>query len=115
MLLKRLYDEKQNVRAVKILRLGQKQNLSPRLVEAAVAQGWMKLEQGRITLKAEPQDVTLRIVSAPGYYCCHCDAAWDNGASGRTHIAQAHKGELSPDPNNPAGYRRDNFFACERE
>lgn len=115
MLLKRLYDEKKNVRGVRVLRAGPKQHFSPKMVERAVSEGWMSLAAGRITVNAEPEAVVYQIKAAPGYYCCHCNRLLGDGPSGRAHVKEAHKGEQSPDPGNPAGYRKDNFYACEKE
>jgi hypothetical protein len=86
-------------------------------VERAVVEGWMSLADGHIVLKVERGEaspIVYRIVSPPGFYCCHCEKALDDGSAARAHVAAAHEGQASPDPDNPAGYRRDNFYRCER-
>jgi hypothetical protein len=116
MLLKRVYDhsgKQPKLDHVKVLRANDKQHFSTRFVEKSTADGLMSLREGKIILHTRPE-LTYRIVRQPGYYCCHCHQAVDDGASARLHLESQHKGKKSPDPGNPAGYRRDNFYACER-
>lgn len=118
MLLKRVYDlsgDRPRVSGVKILRAGPRQNLSPRFIEGGVAEGWLSMGKGKVVLHGEDGDVVYRMERIPGYYCCHCGRKLDDGPGGQVHVAAAHKGTKSPDPSNPAGYRRDNFYACVRE
>jgi hypothetical protein len=39
----------------------------------------------------------------------------NSGPEALDHIADEHDGDDSPDPQNPAGYRQDNFYRTERE
>jgi len=123
MRLKRLYHpfnavDKKNpyappmVRGVLVLEAGREQNFSPRFIENGVTEGWLTVERGRIIIRGDNQTVTYRIVLPPGYYCCYCNRALDDSPSAQAHIEEAHADEPSPDENNPAGYRRDAFFAC---
>lgn len=89
-------------------------NFSPRFLERGMAEGWLMREGNKITLKADNGTLVYTIERTPGYFCCHCKMPLDDGA-GKAHVQAAHKGEKSPDPNNPAGYRKDNFYACVRE
>jgi hypothetical protein len=38
-----------------------------------------------------------------------------DGPSARAYIEQRFKGEESPDPSNPAGYEKINFYDCVKE
>ena len=116
MLLKRIYDhsgEKPKLHHIKVLRAKDKQHFSTRFVEKSLADGLLSMGDGQLILRTRPK-LTYRIVRAPGYYCCHCHRPADDGSAARLHIEAEHKDEASPDPCNPAGYRRDNFYSCER-
>jgi hypothetical protein len=92
------------------------QNFSRRLVDAGIAEGWMSMSRGMLTLHAEEEDLTYTILRMPGMYCCHCDAKLEDdpsGATGRAHLAAEHAGTPSPDPSNPAGFRVTNAYECE--
>ncbi len=101
------------LKAIKLLHAGPRQNFSPSLIEGAIAEGWVAMGDGQIVLRTEPP-ASYRIVRVPGYYCCHCQKKLEDGPSGKTHVEAVHAGQTSPDPGNPSGYRRDNFYACER-
>lgn len=106
------------LRGVEILHAGPRQNFSPRLVAAAIAEGWMVLSADRIMLKAQPHDVVYLIERAPGRYCCQCDQKLPDDLTGelaRLHVASVHAGLASPHPNQPAGYRMATAFECVKE
>lgn len=90
------------------------QKFSTGVVERLVEDGLMTLGGGKIILKTAEgeEDVVYRIVAGPGHYCCHCNARLGGEQEGRTHVEQEHEGEESPDPNNPAGYRRDHGYTA---
>lgn len=110
---------------VEVLHAGDRQNFSPSLIRQGQKAGWLTFEADRLTiLDSEGDPVTYKVVREPGSYCCHCgeelpDASARDEDSGMTvgqlHVAERHAGETSPDPNNPSGYRRDDFYACEKE
>lgn len=117
MILKRLYDhsgETPVVNGIKVLRAKATQHFSPNILETGQREGWMTVSGNVVTILSDPP-VVYRIVRVPGYYCCHCQRPLDDGGVARAHLAAEHDGEGSPDPSNPAGYRRDNFYACARE
>ena len=100
---------------VKVKHAGDKQHFSPRIIERGVAEGWMSLERGVITIHSDEGDVVYKIKAPPGYFCCHCLQPLGGEASSRAHLADAHKGAKSPDAENPAGYRKNNYFDCVKE
>jgi len=118
MWLKRVMDrsgDEPKVKGIKVLHAGDEHHFSPRLIEGGVSEGWLSMSQGKIIIHGEGGDVAYKIVRAPGYYCCHCNAKLDDGgATARAHLA-THKAKKSPDVNNPAGYRKDNFYAGVKE
>ena len=117
MQLKRLYDTsgpEPRLRGIQLLHAGPRQNFSARILERGVAEGWISMGEGKVVLRTIPP-TAYRILRTPGYYCCHCQKALDDGPAGQAHIAAAHPGKASPDASNPAGYRKDNFYACVRE
>lgn len=103
---------------VKVLSTGatKDQHFSPRFVMGAVMEGWAKLEPKQITLAVKPKKLVYRILEHPGTFCCHCGKALDGGDKiAQAHIEALHVGEESPDAQNPAGYRVDNFYRCVLE
>jgi len=116
MLLKRIY-EGAKLQHIALRHTGVKaeQNFSRRLVEGAVADGWMTLSQGKIILHVQPEDLVYMIVRGPGHYCCHCKEKLDGsgfGAQARAHVKEKHAGASSPDPQWPAGYCVVNAYEC---
>lgn len=83
----------------------------------AIAEGWMQLAGDRLTISPlDAAPVVYRRVRLPGLYCCHCDAPLEgNAVDCLAHVRAEHGDAPSPDPNNPAGYRRDNFGAWVNE
>jgi hypothetical protein len=45
------------------------QNFSNRLVEQALADGWMQLEGDRLTVVSDTEGVQFTVRRGPGYYC----------------------------------------------
>jgi hypothetical protein len=91
------------------------QNFSTRMVAGAVAEGWMKMESGKITLLVHPEPLVYSVKRAPGRYCLHCKEKLpdDNlGVFARAHMQEKHRGKKSPDASNPAGYEALNYFEC---
>jgi len=134
MLLKRLYDHSGGTpkfAGVRVLRAGRRQRFSQGLVDEAVRDGWMALADGRITVRGVDKTLTYRIVRGPGYYCCYCGEPQPGAPEAKAHVTMhveapsnpswfrrlvgGRKALELPDPQNPSGYRRDNFYECVRE
>jgi len=91
------------------------QNFSTGLVAAALGEGWIGIDQGKLTLHAKPDDLVYDVLRTPGRYCCHCKAKLQDDATGemaRAHVGLLHHGMLSPDAQNPAGYEMLNHYEC---
>lgn len=91
------------------------QRFSRRFVESGLAEGWVSLGKGLLTLHTLNEDLQFTITRMPGTHCCHCDAAlpYDpSGASSRAHVETEHAGAASPDPSNPAGYCVTHAYEC---
>jgi len=130
MWLKRQYDQKKLVRdesgkvvevkpnavkGIKVLRAGPRQHFSQRFLDGGISEGWLSIAKGLITIGGVDGPVKYRIERAPGHYCCHCHLKLDDSPSGQAHVKAKHGKSKSPDTSNPAGYRKDNFFACVKE
>lgn len=102
-----------HVKVVRGPEIGEAQNFSTKFVEKQQASGLLTMDKNTIVLNTVPP-MKFRIVRRPGYYCCHDDAPMDDDKSAKAYLEQHFKGKPSPDRNNPAGYRRDNFYSCER-
>ncbi len=112
--------EKPAVSYVEVKSASREWHVPPSLVEQGAAEGWLTLGDGRITLKTAGSldNVVYRIVRVPGHYCCHCGEKIEDdgrGTQAREHLAREHTDVRSPDPQNPSGWRRDAFYACELE
>lgn len=137
MLLKRLYAADPEtaqpvVTGVQLRHTGThaEQNFSERLVSQAVAEGWMVLGEGTITVHTDAAPLRYTVRRAPGYWCCHdgkpiaiSELAQRErlrtgvgrlaAAEARAYLA-AHgfAGKPSPDAANPAGYQVLEHFEC---
>lgn len=83
------------------------QHFSKRMVDKGVAEGWITLGGGKLTLHAKPEDLEYTILRPPGRWCVHCGVKLEDDQSGeaaRAHVAAHHAGVASPDPRYPAGY-----------
>lgn len=95
-------------------------NVSAGIVERGLQEGWLTLGDGRVTLKTEDHldNVVYKILRVPGHYCAHCGEKIEDdgrGTQARAHLAERGHPAASPDPNNPSGWRRDEFYACQLE
>ena len=77
---------------------------SVELVAKALEDGWMQWKDGNLVVKTDQGDLAYKVLFRPGKYCCHCghDLAKEHP---KQHLERAHYGKLSPDRNNPSGYR----------
>ena len=114
------------VRGVKIQHAGKRTKLTPRTLEMGLSEGWLSADKGKVIFHGEDGDVEYKIFRQPGYYCCHCENPLPDAGTmteyngkrttlGLKHIAAAHSGKKSPDPNNVSGYRKDNFYDLRRD
>jgi len=103
------------VSGIVVLRAGSWQNFSPSFIEGGQREGWLTRDKDRLTIHCADPPVVYRIIRQPGYYCCHCDQALDDSPTGQLHVSTAHAGSISPDPNNPSGYRWDLYYRCVME
>ncbi len=116
-LLKRVWDttgSEPRLIGVKFLHGGLRQKFSPRIIERALAEGWLELSDNMVRLRTDPP-ATYRIIRTPGYYCCFCNKPLNDSSSAVAHLESEHSKMKSPDPFNPSGYRRDNFYYCVRQ
>jgi hypothetical protein len=88
------------------------QNFSERLVNAAIAEGWMSISRGKLVLHAASEDLSYTVTRTPGVYCAHCGEKQESAEAAKAHIAAAHADKKSPDASNPAGYEKLNGFEC---
>lgn len=104
------------VRGVEVQQTSPVQHFSERVVAGGLAEGWLVIGDGRITIRnAIGDDVVYRIVRAPGWYCCHDGKKLNNSDEGREYVDTFFKGVPSPDPNNPSGWCRIHHYVGERE
>lgn len=105
---------------VQVLHTGTKpeQHFSLNLMDQMMRAGFAMITRDQIVLHTKPKDLIYTVKRHPGYYCCHCkEYLPDAGlmlASGETvgqnHVGIVHSDATSPDPSNPAGYERINYY-----
>lgn len=88
------------------------QNFSRRLVETALAEGWMSMGGGKLTLRASPEDLVYTVLRVPGVYCDLCGEKLDaGGPTAQLHVSSKHPGEPRSDA-WPSGYAQINAYEC---
>lgn len=114
MYLKRKYDAAGKI-GLKVLHCNQRQRFTPRLLRTGQQEGWLRICDGRITLTGQGgTSVSYRVERVPGIYCCFCERQFSTSDEARAHMVIMHPIGVSPDRQNPAGYRVDGFFDCIR-
>jgi hypothetical protein len=120
MLLKRQFNKKGEVTHLDVQigqDVGKEWHPSDRVVFGGMAEGWLSIAGGKLTIKTGPDvdDHVFEIVAPPGVFCCHCGEKLEAGNEvAQKHVASDHAGGKSPDESHPAGYRQDNFFRLVR-
>ncbi len=99
-----------NVSHVKVLRGSSKWRVKVQMVERGASEGWLSLVDGALVIKTDKGDLRYKIVNGPGHYCCHDGAQVESTAEGLKYIQLHHKGEKSPDPNNPSGIELRRYY-----
>ncbi len=56
------------VSGVEVLHTGPRQHFSPRLVEGASREGWLQLENGRLTINGSNRKLVYEVKRPPGQY-----------------------------------------------
>lgn len=70
MLLKRIHEQGQCVGVeVKHTGLKPRQNFSHRMIEQAMAEGWVQIDGDTLTMTADPEPLRYKLLRRPGYYC----------------------------------------------
>ena len=97
---------------IKVLRYSKKQHFTQRLLDRGMEEGFLTISKGQLILHTKPE-LTYKIVRSPGYFCCFDDERLGGEKEAKAYVAEHYADEKSPDKCKPAGYRKDNFFACE--
>ncbi|SEN74073.1 hypothetical protein [Nitrosomonas marina] len=115
MYLKRLYKPgTAEIVGIKFARKpGNVQKFTQQFIDEFIGYGLLSLGKGVITMHAEGGDVNYKIISSPGYYCCFDGKRLAGEFEARDYVAANFAGQTSPDPQNPAGYKKDSFYLCE--
>ena len=104
----------------------------PKLLDEYVGRGFATITDKKIILHTIDGDMPFKLDHVPGRYCCHCNEALLNedleeggaaipqgdprlGAAARVHVAANHEGEVSPDRNNPSGYKYKMYYGATAE
>ena len=98
---------------IKVKRLSKIQNFTQKFFDRAIREGFASMSKGLFILHTVDGDLEYKIILSPGYFCCFDNKELGGEKDARKYVADNFKGEESPDANNPSGYRKDNFHACE--
>lgn len=98
---------------IDVIEANEKESLATSFVDRTILEGWGSLDRGKLILHTKPK-LVYKIVRGPGRYCCHCWAPLGNEDEARSHLAAAHPGLESPDPNNPSGWCVNDYYMCEK-
>lgn len=100
---------------IEVKHCGKKQNLNQGFIERGVAEGWLSIGDGKITIRtrAEEPDLIFNIERAPGRYSCYTGEKLGGEAAAKAHVA-TQKGK-SPYPQHPAGYQNQAYYQCVME
>lgn len=71
------------------------QNFARRLVEDAVADGWMSIDGDVLIIKAQPEELVYKILRDPGYYCKSTQEKIPISHRAWVRILSTGKGDLS--------------------
>ena len=72
------------------------------------------MKENVIVIDAISGPLVYEIMRRPSRYCCFCQIPLINEAAAKVHVIDRHPKAVSPDKQNPSGYRKSNFFACKR-
>lgn len=108
-------DENDNVllETIKVSRISKIQNFTQKFFDRSIREGFASMSKGLFTLHTVDGDLNYKIIRSPGYYCCFDNEILGGEKEARKYVAENFGDEISPDKNNPSGYRKDNFHACE--
>jgi hypothetical protein len=120
MLMQRQYNEAEKCTHVRILHTGTsaEQNFSHRLVENAVADGWMEVGPDHLTIKTDGEPLRYALKRTPGYYCVSTGAripisamAWASVRRGELAQREAHAW-LTKNGKALSDYEVTNAYEC---
>ncbi|SET44519.1 hypothetical protein SAMN05216326_12737 [Nitrosomonas marina] len=115
MQLKRLYEPgTTEIVGIRLLsKPSRTQKITQQFIDEFTGYGLLSIGKGVVTIHAQGGDVNFNIISSPGYYCCFDGKRMAGEQAAKAYVADNFAGQTSPDPQNPAGYRRDSFYLCE--
>lgn len=102
-----------DIEYIEIKHCGDKQNLNQRFIDRGIAEGWLSIGEGRISIKTDGEPLVFNIERVPGRYSCYDGCKLNGEAEAKAHVA-AQDGD-SPDPAHPAGYCHQLYYQCIRE
>lgn len=114
MQIRRIYNaETGEFQYLKVITHNRTQKFTQKVINDLAEEGLLSIVKGKITIHSKPEELVYEIKRKPGYYCCFDDKNLPNEEQAREYVEKNFPGQQSPDPQNPAGYRKDSFFFCE--
>ncbi len=98
---------------IEVKHCGDAQNLNQGWVEKGIAEGWLAIADGKISIRTDDDPLVFDIKRGPGHYSCYDGRKLNGEADAKAHV-QTQEGE-SPDPQHPAGYVKQAYYQCVRE
>ena len=98
---------------IEVKHVGDKQNLNQRFIDRGIAQGWLSIGDGKISIKTDGDPLVFTIVRVPGHYSCYTGEKLNGQAEAMAHVAT--QDDDSPDKQHPAGYKKLAYYECVTE
>ncbi len=98
---------------IEVKHCGDKQNLNQGWVEKGIAEGWLAIGDGKISIRTDGEPLVFLIRRGPGHYSCYDGRKLNGEADAKAHAATQKRKSL--DPAHPAGYRYQAYYECVRE
>jgi len=104
-----------DVMHVEVKHVGERQNLNQRFIDKGIAQSWLSIGDGKITMRTHEgeDDLGFGIERVPGHYSCYTGEKLNGQEEAKAHVKQQECD--SPNEANPAGYEKIAYYECVRE
>lgn len=102
---------------IEVKHVGENQNLNQRFIDRGIAQGWLSIGDGKISIRTDGDPLVFDIVRVPGHYSCYTGEKLNGQDEAMAHVAAhiASGADEKPDKQHPAGYKKLAYYECVRE
>ena len=98
---------------IEVKHCGDRQNLNQRFIDRGIAEGWLSIGDGKISIRTDDEPLVFKVKRVPGHYSCFDGSKLNGEDEAKAHVAK--QDDKSPDPQHPAGYQKIAYYECARE